>query len=111
MESNLSEKTSFHLGYRPALDGIRGFAVLWVIGFHFNLPFGRDGLFGVDMFFVLSGFLITVLLVEEWDKEGRIHFKNFYIRRILRLYPALVFLLVVFSLVAPWQYIFSTLFY
>jgi len=111
MESKSTQPSSFHLGYRPALDGIRGFAVLWVIGFHFNLPLGRDGLFGVDMFFVLSGFLITILLVEEWEREGKVHFKNFYLRRILRLYPALLLLLIALCMIAPWPYIISTLFY
>ena len=103
--------TGYHLGYRPALDGLRAFAVLWVIGFHYHLPFGRDGLFGVDIFFTLSGFLITVLLLEEWSHTGRISLKNFYIRRILRLYPALVLMLLVFGLRVPNGYIFSTLFY
>lgn len=111
MKPSSNPQSTFHLGYRPALDGIRGFAVLWVIGFHFNLPFGRNGLFGVDMFFALSGFLITVLLMEEWNQTGKIQLKNFYIRRILRLYPAVVVMLIVFCLVASREYIISTLFY
>lgn len=103
--------STFHLGYRPALDGVRGFAVLWVIGFHYNIPLGRDGLFGVDIFFVLSGFLITVLLMEEWELNRHIQLSHFYFRRILRLFPALVAMLIVLSKVAPKEYLFSTLFY
>ena len=111
MDSEITPQSTFHLGYQPALDGMRGFAVLWVMGFHYQLPFGRDGLFGVDIFFTLSGFLITVLLAEEWQRTGAIHFKNFYMRRILRLYPALLLLLIVIFTVAKGPYIYSTLFY
>jgi len=53
------------------------------------------GFLGVDIFFVLSGFLITSLLVEEWDREGSISLKDFYIRRVLRLMPALLFLILI----------------
>jgi peptidoglycan/LPS O-acetylase OafA/YrhL len=81
------------------------------MGFHYDLPFGRAGLFGVDIFFALSGFLITMILLEEWEQSGTIHLRNFYIRRMLRLFPALILLLLVFSPVAPKPYIFSTLFY
>ena len=101
----------FHLGYQPSLDGIRGFAVLWVMGFHYQLPFSRQGLFGVDIFFTLSGFLITVLLVQEWERYGRIQLKFFYLRRILRLFPALILILIVFYTLIPKPYIFSTIFY
>ena len=101
----------FHLGYQPALDGLRGYAVLWVIAFHYSLPFGRDGLFGVDIFFALSGFLITVLVMEEWERTGSIQLRFFYARRILRLFPALVVMLVALSAIAPRAYLVSTLFY
>jgi peptidoglycan/LPS O-acetylase OafA/YrhL len=53
------------------------------------------GFLGVDIFFVLSGFLITSLLVEEWDRKGSISLKDFYIRRALRLMPALLFLILI----------------
>jgi len=76
----------FHLGYRPWLDGLRGVAVLMVLAFHLHrLP---GGSFGVDAFFVLSGFLITCLLVEEWGRRGAISLRGFYLRRALRLLPA-----------------------
>jgi peptidoglycan/LPS O-acetylase OafA/YrhL len=79
-----------HLGYRPSLDGLRAFAVLVVMAHHAYIPFFGGGAVGVDLFFALSGFLITSLLLEEWQKTGRISLKNFYIRRVLRLFPALV---------------------
>ncbi len=82
----------FQLGRRPALDGMRGVAVLMVFLFHFQVPFASGGLIGVDVFFVLSGFLITALLCEEWDRNGRIDFLAFYQRRAVRLLPALVVL-------------------
>lgn len=83
------------LGYRPALDGLRAIAVLMVMGGHFGLPFLPGGFLGVDLFFVLSGFLITALLVEEWNGTGKIRLRDFYARRGLRLLPAvLVFLAV-----------------
>ncbi|HEX6512139.1 MAG TPA: acyltransferase [Chloroflexota bacterium] len=80
---------AFRLGYRPALDGLRGAALLVVMLYHYSVPFAHGGFLGVDAFFVLSGFLITSLLVEEWLTTGRLSFKRFYLRRGLRLLPAL----------------------
>ena len=72
----------------PPLDGLRAIAVLAVIGIHIGVLPG--GYLGVDVFFVLSGFLITSLLIREWDNRGgSISFRNFYARRVLRLFPAL----------------------
>jgi peptidoglycan/LPS O-acetylase OafA/YrhL len=86
----------FHLGYRPAFDGLRGVAIFLVVLIHaFNVP-GCFGFIGVDIFFVLSGFLITSLLVEEWGRAGRISLRAFYVRRALRLLPALSVLLIFF---------------
>ena len=82
--------TAPRLGRVPALDGLRAIAVLLVMWFH---TVGKDfsgGRAGVDVFFVLSGFLITALLLEERDAHGGISLRNFYMRRVLRLYPALV---------------------
>jgi len=76
----------FRLGYRPWLDGLRGVAILLVLVYHLGLLPG--GFLGVDVFFVLSGFLITSLLVEEWQRRGTISFRHFYLRRALRLLPA-----------------------
>jgi peptidoglycan/LPS O-acetylase OafA/YrhL len=76
------------LGHVAALDGLRGIAILLVIAFHYTgQPFG--GGYGVDLFFVLSGFLITTLLLEERAATGRIGLGSFYVRRARRLFPAL----------------------
>src|SRR5215207_1604285 len=83
------------LGYRPELDGIRGVAILLVMLVHMhNRP--RGGFIGVDVFFTLSGFLITTLLLEEWHARGTISLRHFYARRSLRLFPAVVVLLVAY---------------
>jgi peptidoglycan/LPS O-acetylase OafA/YrhL len=81
------------LGYQPSLDGLRGLAVTAVIGYH--LHYCSGGSSGVTLFFTLSGFLITCLLIEEFDRAGRISLRNFYLRRGLRLLPALVAVLTV----------------
>jgi peptidoglycan/LPS O-acetylase OafA/YrhL len=86
-----------HLQYVPALDGVRAIAVLLVILSHAGAP-GITGNVGVDMFFVLSGFLITSLLLEEMDANGRINVLHFYVRRALRLYPALLLMLFLYGL-------------
>jgi|ERR1051326_4615301 peptidoglycan/LPS O-acetylase OafA/YrhL len=94
----------FRLGYRPALDGLRGIAILAVLAVHTHHIFGwsilNGGNIGVDIFFVLSGFLITTLLLEESQSNGEISLKGFYWRRILRLVPALLILLAVLYLFA-----------
>lgn len=77
------------LGYLPGLDGIRAIAVLAVMVFHSALPWLPGGFLGVDVFFVLSGFLITTLLLQEVERTGRINFGAFYLRRARRLLPAL----------------------
>jgi peptidoglycan/LPS O-acetylase OafA/YrhL len=81
------------LGRRPVLDGVRGIAILLVMLSHTGvLP---NGYVGVDLFFALSGFLITTVLYEEWDREGTISLRRFYERRARRLLPALGVLLLV----------------
>src|SRR5215207_8327234 len=74
----------------PALDGVRGLAVAAVLAFHGGLSFARGGFLGVDAFFVLSGYLITTLLLREWDSAGRIRLGAFWMRRARRLLPALL---------------------
>jgi peptidoglycan/LPS O-acetylase OafA/YrhL len=90
---------TFRLGYRPALDGLRGVAILAVLAYHLAPRAFAGGFLGVDIFFVLSGFLITTLLAQEKQRDGEIAFKPFYVRRALRLLPALVVLLNVYFVV------------
>jgi len=80
--------------YQPALDGLRALAVLAVLLYHAGVSWAPGGFLGVDAFFVLSGFLITSLLVEEWRKRGRIDFRAFWARRARRLLPALVLVVI-----------------
>jgi peptidoglycan/LPS O-acetylase OafA/YrhL len=75
--------------------------VLAVVASHTGANVFRGGAVGVDVFFVLSGFLITTLLVAEFDQYGRISIRNFYVRRLLRLFPALVAVLVFVSVTFP----------
>jgi peptidoglycan/LPS O-acetylase OafA/YrhL len=88
----------FRLGHRPALDGVRGLAILTVMGVHTGGPFLEGGFLSVDLFFVLSGFLITSVLFEEWRRTGSVHLARFYARRALRLLPGLLVLLVFLAL-------------
>jgi len=78
--------------YNPSLDGIRGLAVLGVVAFHTRQDWFPGGYIGVDIFFVLSGFLITSLVVAGHQKSGTVSFPRFYLRRGLRLLPALLVL-------------------
>ena len=80
-------------GYEPAYDGLRGIAILLVVAFHLGSPWTQGGFLGVDIFFVLSGFLITSRLIDELESTGDVHFRRCYARRALRLLPALVILL------------------
>jgi peptidoglycan/LPS O-acetylase OafA/YrhL len=79
----------------PALDGVRAVAILAVLGVHAAIPHMLGGIVGVDIFFVLSGFLITSLLLREWDNRSAISLPKFYARRALRLFPALALAIVV----------------
>ena len=81
------------LGYRPALDGLRGLAAVVIVLYHFDVPLFGCGYLAVDVFFVLSGFLITALLLQEHARFGRINLGHFYARRALRLAPALTLML------------------
>lgn len=83
---DMEKDDTFHLGYRPLLDGLRGIGLILVLITHFK--FIRGGFPALDIFFVLSRFLITILLIEEWEKRKTISLRRFYARRALRLYPA-----------------------
>lgn len=88
--------------YYPALDGLRTIAVGIVLCAHGGVPWFRSGGVGVDIFFVLSGFLITTILSGEWARTGAISFRNFYARRFLRLAPALVLTCALVAGAVPW---------
>jgi peptidoglycan/LPS O-acetylase OafA/YrhL len=81
------------LGYRPALDGLRGLAFVAVLTTHTPPPLVRGGFIGLQVFFVLCGFLITALLLQEHRAAGLINLKAFYLRRAVRILPALLPLL------------------
>jgi peptidoglycan/LPS O-acetylase OafA/YrhL len=82
---------------RPALDGIRALAFFGVLADHLRLPYLRGGGIGVNVFFVLSGFLITGILLAERERTGRISLPRFYARRAARLLPALFVLVATFT--------------
>jgi len=87
--------------YIPSLDGLRAIAVTSVVIYHANQAYCPGGWAGVDVFFVLSGFLISTILLDEFATSKVIDFRKFYIRRALRLLPAfacLIFVLLIFSL-------------
>ncbi len=80
--------------YMAGLDGLRAIAVLAVIGYHLNLSFMQGGFLGVSIFFVLSGYLITNIISSEWERSGKVDLKNFWLRRMRRLFPALFIMVV-----------------
>ncbi len=88
------------LTYQPALGGLRAFAVASVIAYHFGAGWMTGGFLGVDAFFVLSGFLITSLLLNEWGRRRRIDLPGFWARRARRLLPALLLVLGAIALYA-----------
>jgi peptidoglycan/LPS O-acetylase OafA/YrhL len=110
-------RAKLHRAHIPALDGLRAIAVFLVIFYHFGfswVPGGR----GVTAFFVLSGFLITWLLVNEDEKTNSVSLSGFYVRRVLRIFPAfycywalLIALLLFKHQVIPWPHGLSSLFY
>jgi peptidoglycan/LPS O-acetylase OafA/YrhL len=93
MAVEVSEAPHRRLAYLPALDGVRAFAVIAVMMYHGGLSITTGGFMGVDSFFVLSGFLITSLLVSEWRQSLTIRLGAFWARRARRLLPALLLML------------------
>lgn len=79
--------------YRPDIDGLRAIAVLSVLIFHYFPTLLPGGFIGVDIFFVISGFLITGIISNEIDKDS-FSFLHFYKRRILRIFPALILIFI-----------------
>lgn len=86
--------------YRPEIDGLRAIAILSVLIFHIDARYLSGGFVGVDIFFVISGFLITGIIKNEIETTGSFSLKDFYLRRIKRLFPALFFTLIVTSIFA-----------
>lgn len=104
--------------YISFLDGFRGYAILFVLFGHWAFVRMAFAQFGVTVFFFVSGFLITKLLIEEYHKKNTINIKDFYLRRFFRLYPALIFMIIVYCIVVLvngyriiWDDIIAGLFY
>ena len=76
------------LSYMPGLDGLRAIAVMAVVFYHADFLWAQGGFLGVEVFFVISGYLITSLLLVEWLRTGGIDLKAFWVRRARRLLPA-----------------------
>jgi peptidoglycan/LPS O-acetylase OafA/YrhL len=92
--------SSTRLSYITGLDGIRAVAVMAVLFYHAEYPWALGGFLGVETFFVLSGFLITSLLLTEWQSSGGLDLKHFWLRRARRLLPAVWLLLLVLPILA-----------
>jgi peptidoglycan/LPS O-acetylase OafA/YrhL len=90
-------------GFRADLEGLRGVAILLVLLFHAGIPGFAGGFVGVDVFFVLSGFLITGLLLREREQHGRVNLRAFYARRARRILPAAAVVLVITLIVAAFM--------
>jgi peptidoglycan/LPS O-acetylase OafA/YrhL len=84
--------------YLPGLDGLRALAVAAVVAYHLDLGWAQGGLLGVGVFFTLSGYLITDILLGHWDKKGRLGLGDFWLRRARRLLPALFVMLIVVAI-------------
>ena len=84
--------------YFPSIDGLRALAVLSVLAYHLKLPFAQGGLLGVTIFFVISGFLITSILIGELKTRKTIRLGRFWFRRVRRLFPAIVLVVVTTAL-------------
>jgi peptidoglycan/LPS O-acetylase OafA/YrhL len=97
LSKDVSTTQNRAFGYVPALDGVRALSLVGILLFHSNFPWARGGFLGVTVFFTLSGFLITSLLLSERERTGSISLRAFWVRRARRLAPAV---LVLFAIVA-----------
>lgn len=86
----MAEKELKKISYRPDIDGLRAISISSVLAFHAGLPFVSGGFVGVDVFFVISGYLISRLLLTEFESHGKITLLDFWARRVRRLAPALL---------------------
>ena len=84
----VGERSSPTMPYVPGIDGLRALALVAIFVFHLGVGLFPGAVFSVTLFFTLSGFLITRLMVAEWDRSGTISLRSFYDRRVRRLFPA-----------------------
>ncbi|MBC1545885.1 acetyltransferase [Listeria sp. FSL L7-1435] len=91
----MKRTTRYSRKYVPSIDGLRALAVIAVIAYHLNFSWAKGGFIGVDIFFVLSGYLITNILLTQWEKTQSLQLKQFWIRRFRRLIPAVYVMVVV----------------
>lgn len=110
-DAALQRATPALAGRIPSLDGLRGISILLVLLGHWALsdhaprwltPFGHFGNIGVRFFFIISGLLITTLLLKERGRTGSISIRQFYLRRVFRIFPAAYFLILVIAIFAAW---------
>lgn len=94
------DPSRYPLGYNPGLDGLRGTATLCVLAAHLDISWCPGAFLYMDMFFVMSAYLITSLLLKRWAKTGSVGFGTFYLRRVLRLFPANYAMILTFVVVA-----------
>lgn len=94
------QEPSCQLKFRPDIQGLRALAIFFVVFCHVDLPGFSGGFIGVDIFFVLSGYLITGLLIKEIQATNKINFLQFYSRRFKRLLPALMTVIMATALLA-----------
>ncbi|PTI52803.1 acyltransferase [Staphylococcus xylosus] len=92
---NKNKQLKYSTRYMPGIDGLRAIAVIGIIIYHLNKQWLTGGFLGVDTFFVISGYLITSLLLFEYESTGIINLKQFWLRRIRRLIPAMLVLVIV----------------
>jgi peptidoglycan/LPS O-acetylase OafA/YrhL len=105
---DLSEPASRWKGRLPSLDGIRALSFLLVFVSHLGFMQGRPGGFGVSVFFVLSGYLITTLLIREFQKTGNISLRSFYVRRTARIFPGMYLTLIACLLLVEFHVVSGT---
>ncbi|PZH12468.1 acetyltransferase [Listeria ivanovii] len=91
----MKRTTRYNRKYVPSIDGLRALAVIAVIAYHLNFSWAKGGFIGVDIFFVLSGYLITNILLTQWEKTQTLQLKQFWLRRFRRLIPAVYIMIVV----------------
>ena len=101
---NSSDKIITRIKYRPYLDNLRSIAVLYVILFHLFPNLFKGGFIGVDIFFVISGYLITSIILKELVITGNFSFKYFYERRVRRILPALLVVMLT-TLIFAWVFL------